>query len=88
MNSIDIMECCTPVHLSNHNHMVITLFHYPDWVFLTRVTKIFLDKNSQKICQSHLNTLSRERLLTFLINFLFLKILAFFAQKTEILAKK
>ena len=43
--------------------------------FLTRVKKIFLDKNHQKFAKAIQIRVSRECFLTFLINFLILKIL-------------
>ena len=55
----------------------------PDFT-LTRV-KISLDKGTQKICKAFYTTIhvSTECILTFVINFLFLKILAFFAKKRQ-----
>ena len=57
--------------------------------FSNKGKKIFLDKNHQKFAKAILMHVSMECFLTFLINFFhFLKILAFLAQKTEIMAKK
>ena len=56
-------------------------------IFFNKDKKIFLDKNHQKFAKANLKHVSRESFLTFVINFLFLEILAFLAQKTEILAK-
>ena len=48
-------------------------------IFLTRIKKNIFGKKSPKICQNHLIHVSRECFLTFLINFFFLKMLAFLA---------
>ena len=54
------------------------------WISVERkkMTKI------TKVCNSHLNTCVYGKFSHFLFDFLFLKILSFFAQKTGILAKK
>ena len=45
INSIDIVGCCTPEDsVLNHNHIVITLFYYPDWMDTTCNKQTFCTK--------------------------------------------